>query len=290
MKILSSMIYTPMMMTKTANRLSLRPARAADREPTVAWCDTLWDGQPDYIRHTWEHWQAEGNLLVGIQPPADDPVALLRMRLLSPNEAWFGGLRIHPRLQGQGIGRQLIAFAFEWARARGAATLGYMTETVNERMHHLGAALGFRRAGGINWHDLAPFDATPAAIQRDPSGIALDQAANLRAQAGLYFAGWAVQRLTPDRLAHHAAAGELIRDANSGAWMILEEQSADLIYVSHAEGAAAELRGLLAWAGRAHPDCGLAAPLWEGTPHLALAHELGWRPTGEAYSIFERAV
>ncbi|HYF64552.1 MAG TPA: GNAT family N-acetyltransferase [Herpetosiphonaceae bacterium] len=277
-------------MTKIADILSLRPARAADRDPAVAWCDTLWDGQPDYIRSTWDHWQAEGNLLVGVEPPADDPLALLRMRQLSPGEAWFGGLRIHPRLQGRGVGRQLIAFAVEWARARGARTLGYMTETSNARMHHLGAALGFGRPGGIIWHDLAPAGAPAAEIERDPGRIDLGLAANLRAQGGLYFTGWAVQRLDRARLDRHAAAGQLVALSGGQAWAIIEEQAPDLLYVSHAEGGADDLRALLAWAARARPGAGLSSPLWEGTPHLALARELGWRPTGEAYSIFERPV
>lgn len=278
------------MMTNIADTLRLRPARAADRDPTVAWCDTLWDGQPDYIRTTWDHWQAEGNLLVGIQPPADDPVALLRMRQLSPAEAWFGGLRIHPRLQGQGIGRQLIAFAFEWARTRGAASLGYMTETANARMHYLGETLGFRRVGGIIWHDLAPSAADPAEILRDPARIDLEQASNLRVQGGLYFADWAIQRLDAARLARHAADGELVALPGGQAWAIIEEQAPDLMYVTHAEGSAAELGALLAWAVRAYPDARLSSPLWENTPHLALAAELGWRPTSERYSIFEREV
>lgn len=277
-------------MTNIADLLTLRPARAADRDPTVAWCDTLWDGQRDYIRDTWERWQAEGNLLVGVQPPADDPVALLRMRQLSPGEAWFGGLRIHPRLQGQGIGRRLIAFAFDWARSRGAATLGYMTETVNDRMHYLGDRLGFRRAGVINWHELAPSAAPPAEVARDPAAINLEHASNLRAQGGLYFTGWAVQRLSAEQLARHAADGELVALPGTQAWAIIEEQAPDLMHVAHAEGDAAELRALLAWAARAHPEAALASPLWSDTPHLALADGLGWRPTGERYSIFEREV
>ena len=278
------MIYTRMMMT-TLNQLHIRPAQSTDRESVIEWCNQLWNGDHDYIDEVWDAWQAEGNLFVGCQPDGAAPVTLLRLRQLSPTEAWFGGLRVHPALQGRGVGRQLIAHAFEWARQRGATTLGYMTETANERMHHLGAALGFRHLGTTAWHTVAAITPRAAAVTHDAELVDLAHAPNLAAQGGLYFYGWAVQRLTIERLRQHAAAAELLVNTTGSAWLIHEMQADDLRYISHAEGNAAELRELIAHVFTSD-TIRVMCPIWHNTPLAEMAQELGFAFADEQYSIF----
>lgn len=272
------------------NLLHLRPARATDREPTVAWCNTLWNNTEDYIGYVWDDWLAQGNLFVATLPGHDVPVGLLRMRQLSPSEAWFGGLRIHPDLHGRGGGRQLINAALEWARQHGATCLGYMTETANQRMHYLGAALGFVRIGGFEWHALPRYEAEAVNVHHDPARITLAHAANLASQQGRYFSGWAVQRLTAERLQHHAAAGELLVNQAGTAWMIHEMQAPNLVYIAHAEGGEDELRLLLAQAFRQSPEIAVHSPLWHKTPAFAQRHRLGYLPINEQYSVFQRTI
>jgi GNAT superfamily N-acetyltransferase len=291
--ILNSMICTPTMTMMTNKLLHLRPARPADRAPIIVWCNQLWTGQEDYIGEVWDAWMAEGNLFVGTLPPSDLPVGLLRMRVLSASEAWFGGLRIHPDLHGRGGGRQLIAIAVEWARERGATSLGYMTETANERMHYLGAALGFTRLGSISWVRLTSAILPPAAtaLQSDATLIDLDAAPNLAAQQGRYITDWTVRRLSRERLHHHAARGELLINADATAWIILEPDPPRARYLTHAEGSPSEIRALLAH-GLALPgtEYGILCPAWDDAPLQHICLELGFEDGQEYYSLFERPV
>ncbi|HEY1012248.1 MAG TPA: hypothetical protein VGE07_06035, partial [Herpetosiphonaceae bacterium] len=76
----------------TEGPLRVRPARAADAPEIFEFCNRLWGGHRDYVLDVWDDWLAEGNLFAATLPGADDQaVALLRVRLLSPAEAWFGG-------------------------------------------------------------------------------------------------------------------------------------------------------------------------------------------------------
>ncbi len=288
------MIYMPTMMMMTSNNLlHLRPARLADRAPVIGWCNQLWNGEEDYIGEVWDAWQAEGNLFVGTQPPADLPVGLLRMRMLSADEAWFGGLRIHPDLHGRGGGRQLINTAVEWARERGATSLGYMTETANERMHYLGGVMGFNRLGSITWVRLTPASLphAPTTVQRDPALVDLDHAPNLAAQQGRYVSDWTMRRLTRERLHRHAERGELMINASATAWMILEPDPPRVRYLTHAEGSTSAIQALLAHSlALPNTEYGILCPAWDAAPLQVQCLALGFADGQEYYSLFERPV
>lgn len=282
-------IGTPTMTKNPPLDLRLRHATSADREPIVAWCHTLWDGERDYIEDTWDDWQAEGNLYVGNVSNYDFPVVLIRMRYLSPTEAWFGGLRIHPSLHGHGIGKFMIAQAEHWARERGCTTLGYMTETRNHTMHYLADKLNFAGTGAIYWHDVE-LDPHPTGVHHDASMIELTQSAQLHAQHGRYFSGWAIQRLTAERLAHHAAQHELFVLDDQSAWAIVEHQWDDLYHLSFADGEPMALQRLVAHI-RSIPQVGvLDVPLWQHTPQADMADLLNLIPTKEKYDLFEKGI
>lgn len=282
----SSMIFTHM--TTTNNWLNLRSARPEDRDPLLVWCNTLWDGEEDYIGEVWDAWLAEGNLFVGTNAEQGDDtaIALLRMRTLSPAEAWFGGLRLHPSLQGRGGGRALIRAAEDWARQRGATSLGYMTETLNQRMHYLGEVMGYRTLGVYTWYSYAG-TLTPAPL---PPATALPAEPPRHSHPeGFYIFDWANLRLTPERLAIHRDAGELY--AYGDAWLIAEMEPR-WGSISHLQGPVADLAVIVAGLrAQQEPDAWLMAPIWDSDlGGEALISSLGFTPTTQRYNNFERTL
>ena len=282
------------MPTMTNKQLTLRPARLSDREPLMEWCNTLWDGETDYIGHVWEAWLHEGTLLVGTNPADDSlPLTLLRLRMLAPSEAWFGGLRVHPGLQGQGIGRHLIEYALDWAREQGAHSLGYMTETRNIRMHHLGQQFGFRCYGNIHWYQ--PATIQPQLLDHAPRTdltlIALEQDQRLQCiQQGRYIHDWSMLRLSAEQLALHAAHNQVLIHPHGSAWMIVDRWEAE-IAIDYLAGDPALIRQLIAHVlAEAPAEARLLLTMWENDPYTEQLPVLGLEPVDHRYSVFERPV
>ncbi len=269
--------------TTISNRLTLRPATLADREPIVAWCNTLWNGQPDYIGDVWDYWLPQGHLYVGEMVGWHVPVVVLRLRVLSPTQAWFGGLRIHPELQGQGLGRELIDYSIKWAKSWDAHSIGYMTERSNQRMHSMAEKLKFVDVGFIEWYKLADLAAAQAEVVNDPSLVDLSQAQNLPDHGGRYVYQWTVRTLDQAELERRAASQELYVLADRSGWMICEDDG----FIAHIEGDLAAQTKLLAHARTLPEGQELLTPLWRGSRQAQISTQLNWHDTNEAYSLFE---
>lgn len=121
------------------------------------------DGRWDYIPHAWDDWlnAPDGVLLVALpsahgEPavgaagaPLDSalPIALSRVVLLSPSEAWVEGIRVHPELRGRSVATRLQMAELSWAAAHGVGVVRYVTNDDNEGSHRLGARSGFAVVG-----------------------------------------------------------------------------------------------------------------------------------------------
>ena len=158
--------------------LNVRRARADDRAAVMEFASTTWDGW-DYIPRAWDVWldAPDGVLLVGVaeagadgpprdaegkELPAGRPVAVARVAMLSPDEAWLEGIRVDPRVRGLGVATDLQVAELRWAQASGARLVRYATGQRNEASHRLGARHGFAQLHALrNWHShagTAPFD------------------------------------------------------------------------------------------------------------------------------------
>jgi GNAT superfamily N-acetyltransferase len=140
--------------------MTVRRARAEDREAVLGFASATWDGW-DYIPHAWPVWleATDGVLLVvaaaepgdGSAPrdregrplPAGQPVAVARVAMLSPTEAWVEGIRVDPRVRGMDVATNLQVAELQWAAAQGANVVRYATGAGNEASHRLGARHGF---------------------------------------------------------------------------------------------------------------------------------------------------
>ncbi len=110
----------------------IRPARAEDVPLIAPWTrDTFAWG--DYVPDLMSGWLEEPDSLVFVCVFEDDvPVALSRVQLLSPTEAWLSAARVHPDHRRAGMGMAMNDYSVEWARSRGALVARLTIEADNE--------------------------------------------------------------------------------------------------------------------------------------------------------------
>lgn len=125
----------------------IRPGRAEDENDireftrdTFDWGDYVGD-----VYATWVEEAAKGNgdLYVAVHMPSGKVVGVNHTRYLSPEEAWFEGIRVHPDHRRSGIGRLLTAAAIEGARRRGTKVCRAAIDGDNPKSQGLARAFGF---------------------------------------------------------------------------------------------------------------------------------------------------
>ena len=133
----------------------IRPARAEDvplietwTRGTFSWGDYVGDALPDWL-------EEPGSLVVVCVYEDDVPVALSRVQLLSPAEAWLSAARVHPDHRRLGMGTAMNQVAVEWARDQGALVARLAAEEENEAARLQVLKSGYRLTG--HWvHATAP--------------------------------------------------------------------------------------------------------------------------------------
>jgi GNAT superfamily N-acetyltransferase len=137
--------------------ISVRRAQPTDTRAVLDFARATWDGW-DYIPSAWQTWleAPDGVLLVatpnvqhqldryGRLLSPDRAIAIARVAMLSPHEAWLEGLRVDPGVRNRGVARLLHGACLVWAQAQGARWVRYATGEANEGSHRLGMHHGFR--------------------------------------------------------------------------------------------------------------------------------------------------
>ncbi|CAN5594215.1 hypothetical protein BH23CHL7_BH23CHL7_20200 [soil metagenome] len=169
----------------------VRPAREDDRAAVLEFASRTWDGW-DYVPHAWPHWLAASDsvfLVATAGPPpsggealdaegsaiaAGRPVAIARVAMLSPTEAWLEGIRVDPRVRGLDVATDLQVAELRWAAEHGAKVVRYATSSRNEASHRLGARHGFELLTALRtwwWTDPALGDPDADDHDDDESGF-----------------------------------------------------------------------------------------------------------------------
>jgi hypothetical protein len=226
----------------------VRRARAADRDHVLRFASATWDGW-DYLPHAWPRWLEadDGVMLVGTGPD-DVPVAVVRVALPAPGEAWLEGIRVDPAVRGMDVATDLQVAELHWAAASGARIVRYATGARNEGSHRLGARGGFEHAASFLGTWWSPTGAASGHGEDEPSGFLpevqadvtrrrlallaacrehglvaalreldalwsrLDLDPSLAAGARLYEPRpWALEELTRQKFWHHLERGEVLR-------------------------------------------------------------------------------
>ncbi|WP_247731297.1 GNAT family N-acetyltransferase [Halovivax limisalsi] len=193
-------------MTRSTD-IEIRRATHDDYEDVAAFTSELWaDRGGDYLHRVYHDWleaDDESGKRTFLAAVGDDVAGIVQIVMLSPDEAWFQGMRVNPDYQRQGISRRLNEACFDWAAARGATVGRLMTFSWNV------AALGAARAGGFGPETEFRFarpepdpDADgPHAVSADPDAAwrfwtASDARTHLRGLAMDPEESWAARELT----------------------------------------------------------------------------------------------
>ncbi len=155
--------------------LTIRPADPADIDPILAFTADTWPEQAteDYLPRVLEDWVTTEDSSRRTLVAATDGtvVGLLQVVLLSPDEAWCQGIRVHPAYRGQGIASALTQAGFEWARENGATVARNMVFSWNTSGLGLSRSVGFSPITEFRWaHPSLSTDATQSlARTADPA-------------------------------------------------------------------------------------------------------------------------
>jgi hypothetical protein len=236
--------------------LVVRRARPSDSDAILSFATSTWHGW-DYIPNALPVWleASDGAFLVGTvgEPGGMDAegaalevgrvIAVTRVAVVSPTEAWLEGIRVDPRVRGMGVAADLQIAELHWVEAQQATVVRYATGANNEASHRLGAKDDINLIAKLrSWWWSA--NASPEDDEDDPSAFDADireaaTARRRRAVALMRDAGMAVDPAGHDvndlwrRVDADATfnAGERLFEARSWAMAELTES----LFLRHVE-------------------------------------------------------
>ncbi|MFP8956032.1 GNAT family N-acetyltransferase [Natrialbaceae archaeon A-CW3] len=126
--------------------LEIRHATLDDQAAVAAMTSDIWsDRGGDYLSRVYPDWLEEpddDHKRTFLMDAGDDVAGLVQAVMLSDDEAWFQGLRVHSEYRRQGVSQRLNEACFDWAVDRGATVGRLMIFSWNA------PALGASRAAG----------------------------------------------------------------------------------------------------------------------------------------------
>jgi len=135
------------MSPESDSSIELRRATHDDYEAVSAMTSDIWaDRGGDYLPEVYHEWleDAPGSGKKTVLAEIDGEVAgIVQAVMLSPDEAWFQGMRVGADYRQQGVSRRLNEAAIEWAREQGATVGRVMVFSWNA------VSLGAARASGL---------------------------------------------------------------------------------------------------------------------------------------------
>lgn len=222
-----------------ATGITIRPATADDRDAIAAFTENTF-AWGDYVADAFE-WFIEqpAALTIVAVDAADRPIAMSRARMVSPTEAWFHAVRVHPDHRGRGIAGDLADTLADWAAGGGALVGRVLIESWNEPSIRHVKKIGFRKVADVARGTKPIGDASPNPDgnggRRVPSTLrarpahAADAAPAFsswsvgelgRVMRGLAGGQWSFARLTVDRLVSAARSSAFWEIG--GGWAIAE--------------------------------------------------------------------
>ncbi len=192
-------------MTSEIEKLIIRPARLTDRDAIFAMSKEIWGGT-DYLHLVWDKWFVDPNgglLTVTLE---GEPVGVSKVTLLAPGEVWLEGLRLHPRLHGHGLTKQINRYSFQVAAKHHPRSIRYSTGAGNAASRHLGESRGFWLIARARWmwgkaRKRGRLNSRPAQV-RELNAVFrfITDSDCCRATGGLYGQGWKFPELTRTRV------------------------------------------------------------------------------------------
>lgn len=202
-------------MKRTSDEILIRPARAEDRGPVLAFCLQTFEWG-DYIGEVWDDWLADPSGHLVVAELSGLPVGVLHLAFPAAGQGWLQGLRVDPAVRRRGIATGLVARGVEVARLRGAAVVRFFTSTENVAMRQLAPKLGFRllsthvylAAPAIRGGSPVVETAVPGDLDTLWELVRRDQA--FQEGGNTYCRGWRAVELTREQFASHLAEGQVL--------------------------------------------------------------------------------
>lgn len=224
--------------------VSLRNGRAEDLETIRTFTVGTFEWG-DYVSDEFLSWLEEpDSRAIVATTDGDHAVGVVRVRMLSSNEAWLSGVRVHPDHRRLGIASELNATGVEWARSRGAEVVRLAIEESNLAARGQVEKIGYRSVANFalgirgfgqhgdksNGRKRPPgperFDLAPSA-EAEPAYMVWSTQGLVNVAHGLYASDWwAFRRLTSRDVAT-AAKARVLWTCPSG-WAITKEEEGEM--------------------------------------------------------------
>jgi len=199
----------------------VRRARDGDKPAVVEFCSQIWEGW-DYLPRVYDRWLEDPRGAFLVAELDGRPVGTDKITVLSPGEIWLEGLRVDPKVQGQGVALAINRRAMEIVVGLEPRTVRFGTVADNWASRHMGEKDGFRLifecrrmvAGSPEekpHHGAAPEPAAqPVCGPDEPSSSELavgpeeigevmaflESSEHFRLMKGLYAWGWTFQEMS----------------------------------------------------------------------------------------------
>lgn len=199
--------------------VEIRRATHDDYEAVVDFTSDIWPERGgDYIPRVYHDWledDDETDRKTFLAEVDGEAAGIVQGVMLSPDEAWFQGMRVAADYRRQGVSHRLNEATFEWARERGATIGRVMIFSWNAVSLGAARASGYEPISEFRFAHPEPDPAAegPARVSHDPTAAwrywthsdAREHLTGLGLEPG---ESWAVRELTRDdfdRLADEAA-------------------------------------------------------------------------------------
>ncbi len=133
----------------TAEEMTLRPVRPADRDRVVEMTRDVWNGR-DYLPRVFDRWVGDAGAAFQAAEVEGVVVGVQRLRPYAPGLIWYEGLRVAAEHRRHGIARAMLDAAIEDAREQKFRELRLATRDVPAvNLFESAASQGFELYGGV---------------------------------------------------------------------------------------------------------------------------------------------
>jgi len=217
---------------------AIRPATPADHAYIAQWTGGTFEWG-DYVADRLLEWIDDPSTGVFVGDVNGSAVALARIQMVSPTEAWSSAMRVHPEFRRIGLGTSVAEATWQWALDHDAQVVRLASEDWNTAAHAQVTKAGFRQMGHWHWAQRGVGDSSPVpegnggvrvkgaeavkpahSAEAEPALLSWSGGELARAAHGLFPIGWTWQRLRLEHLSG-AATRRALWEGRTG-WAMAE--------------------------------------------------------------------
>ncbi len=229
--------------------LIIRPARHSDIPLIAAWTQNTFDWG-DYVADALPGWLDNPASQVIVAEEDGAVIATVTGTMVSPNELWAQGVRVHTDHRRRGIATAVSNALWEWARERGAVIARLAIDATNTASEAQASSMGFHKVSDWRRGERIIGEGSPVpegnggrrvppperlepahSAEAEPAFLSWSTGELARAAHGLLPIGWVWRRMTADHLVL-AARNRDLHEGRPG-WAIAEVDDEDDMLVVH---------------------------------------------------------